>query len=104
MSKSKGNVIDPLNVIDEYGTDAFRFTLAAFAAQGRDVKMSEKRVEGYRHFINKLWNAARFPSCTWTRVLIPSMRKTIPAGPLDPLPTESGDPADRSSPGCLQIQ
>ena len=60
MSKSKGNVIDPLNVIDHYGTDAFRFTLAAFAAQGRDVKMSEKRVEGYRHFINKLWNAARF--------------------------------------------
>ena len=60
MSKSKGNVIDPLVVINNYGTDAFRFTLAAFAAQGRDVKMSEKRVEGYRHFINKLWNAARF--------------------------------------------
>jgi valyl-tRNA synthetase len=60
MSKSKGNVIDPLNVIDQYGTDAFRYTLAAFAAQGRDIKMSEKRVEGYRHFINKLWNAARF--------------------------------------------
>jgi len=60
MSKSKGNVIDPLSVIEQYGTDAFRFTLAAFAAQGRDVKMSEKRVEGYRHFINKLWNAARF--------------------------------------------
>ena len=60
MSKSKGNVIDPLVVINHYGTDAFRFTLAAFAAQGRDVKMSEKRVEGYRHFINKLWNAARF--------------------------------------------
>jgi valyl-tRNA synthetase len=60
MSKSKGNVIDPLSVIDTYGTDAFRFTLAAFAAQGRDVKMSEKRVEGYRHFVNKLWNAARF--------------------------------------------
>ena len=60
MSKSKGNVIDPLNVIDSYGTDAFRYTLAAFAAQGRDIKMSEKRVEGYRHFINKLWNAARF--------------------------------------------
>jgi valyl-tRNA synthetase len=48
MSKSKGNVIDPLNVIEAYGTDAFGFTLAAFAAQGRDVKMSEKRVEGYR--------------------------------------------------------
>ena len=60
MSKSKGNVIDPLTVIDQYGTDAFRFTLAAFAAQGRDIKMSLKRVEGYRHFINKLWNAARF--------------------------------------------
>ena len=59
MSKSKGNVIDPLDVIDHYGTDAFRFTLAAFAAQGRDIKLSEKRVEGYRHFINKLWNAAR---------------------------------------------
>jgi len=60
MSKSKGNVIDPLTVIETHGTDAFRFTLAAFAAQGRDVKMSEKRVEGYRHFVNKLWNAARF--------------------------------------------
>ena len=60
MSKSKGNVIDPLSVINRYGTDAFRFTLAAFAAQGRDIKMSEKRVEGYRNFINKLWNAARF--------------------------------------------
>ncbi|MCF8078848.1 MAG: valine--tRNA ligase [Desulfobacterales bacterium] len=60
MSKSKGNVIDPLSVIEQYGTDAFRYTLAAFAAQGRDVKMSEKRVEGYRHFVNKLWNAARF--------------------------------------------
>ena len=60
MSKSKGNVIDPLNVIDQYGTDAFRYTLAAFAAQGRDIKMSEKRVDGYRHFINKLWHAARF--------------------------------------------
>lgn len=60
MSKSKGNVIDPLTIIDAYGTDAFRFTLAAFAAQGRDIKMSEKRVDGYRHFINKLWNAARF--------------------------------------------
>jgi len=60
MSKSQGNVIDPLSVIEQYGTDAFRFTLAAFAAQGRDVKMSEKRVEGYRHFINKIWNAVRF--------------------------------------------
>ncbi len=60
MSKSKGNVIDPLVVMDEYGTDAFRFTLTAFAAMGRDIKMSKERVEGYRHFINKIWNAARF--------------------------------------------
>ena len=60
MSKSKGNVIDPLVIMDRYGTDAFRFTLAAFAAQGRDVRLSEERIEGYRHFVNKLWNASRF--------------------------------------------
>jgi len=60
MSKSKGNVVDPLPLMDRYGTDAFRFTLAAFAAQGRDIRFSEERVEGYRHFVNKLWNAARF--------------------------------------------
>ena len=60
MSKSKGNVIDPLIMIDKYGADAFRFSLAAFAAQGRDVRFSEERVEGYRYFINKLWNASKF--------------------------------------------
>jgi valyl-tRNA synthetase len=60
MSKSKGNVIDPLNLIDEYGADALRFTLAAMAAQGRDIKLSTQRVEGYRNFATKLWNAARF--------------------------------------------
>lgn len=60
MSKSKGNVIDPLEVMDEFGTDAFRFTLAALAAQGRDIKLSEERILGYRHFVNKIWNAARF--------------------------------------------
>ena len=80
MSKSKGNVIDPLNVIDVYGTDAFRFTLTAFAAQGRDIKMSEKRVEGYRNFINKLWNAARFALMHLTRpVDLPSKdRQSVP--------------------------
>ena len=57
MSKSKGNVIDPLNLIDEYGADALRFTLAAMAAQGRDIKLSEQRVKGYRSFATKLWNA-----------------------------------------------
>jgi valyl-tRNA synthetase len=60
MSKSKGNVIDPLALIDEYGADALRFTLAAMAAQGRDIKLSTERVEGYRNFATKLWNAARF--------------------------------------------
>ncbi len=59
MSKSKGNVIDPLEIIDRYGTDAFRFTLAALAAQGRDVKLSEERIAGYRNFVNKIWNSAR---------------------------------------------
>ncbi len=60
MSKSKGNVIDPLEVMDKFGTDAFRFTLAALAAQGRDIKLSEEKIIGYRHFVNKIWNAARF--------------------------------------------
>ena len=60
MSKSKGNVIDPLALIDDYGADALRFTLAAMAAQGRDIKLSTQRIEGYRNFATKLWNAARF--------------------------------------------
>ncbi len=60
MSKSKGNVIDPLDMMDKYGTDAFRFTLTALAAQGRDVRISDERIEGYRNFCNKIWNAARF--------------------------------------------
>ncbi|MBT7248504.1 MAG: valine--tRNA ligase [Rhodospirillaceae bacterium] len=60
MSKSKGNVIDPLALIDKFGADALRFTLTAFAAQGRDVRLSEQRVEGYRNFCTKIWNAARF--------------------------------------------
>jgi valyl-tRNA synthetase len=60
MSKSKGNVIDPLHLIDDYGADALRFTLAAMAAQGRDIKLAANRVEGYRNFATKLWNACRF--------------------------------------------
>jgi valyl-tRNA synthetase len=60
MSKSKGNTVDPLGLIDKYGADAVRFTLAAMESQGRDIKLDEKRVEGYRNFATKLWNAARF--------------------------------------------
>jgi valyl-tRNA synthetase len=60
MSKSKGNTVDPLGLIDKYGADALRFTMAAMESQGRDIKLDEKRVEGYRNFATKLWNAARF--------------------------------------------
>jgi len=60
MSKSKGNVLDPLEIIDEYGADTLRFTLTAMAAQGRDIQLSTGRIEGYRNFITKLWNAARY--------------------------------------------
>ena len=60
MSKSKGNVIDPLYVMEQFGTDALRFTLASMASPGRDIKLAEERIEGYRNFANKIWNAARF--------------------------------------------
>ncbi|OGW70808.1 MAG: hypothetical protein A3A88_09440 [Nitrospirae bacterium RIFCSPLOWO2_01_FULL_62_17] len=60
MSKSKGNVVDPLHVMEQYGTDALRFTLASMASPGRDIKLAEERIEGYRNFANKIWNAARF--------------------------------------------
>jgi valyl-tRNA synthetase len=60
MSKSKGNIIDPLDLIARYGTDALRFTLTALAAQGRDIKLAESRIEGYRNFATKLWNATRY--------------------------------------------
>ncbi|MEX5214576.1 MAG: valine--tRNA ligase [Nitrospiraceae bacterium] len=60
MSKSKGNVIDPLHVMEQYGTDALRFTLASMSTPGRDIKLAEERIEGYRNFANKIWNAARF--------------------------------------------
>jgi valyl-tRNA synthetase len=60
MSKSRGNVIDPLDMIEKYGTDALRFTMTAMAAQGRDIRLSDERIEGYRNFATKLWNAARY--------------------------------------------
>ncbi|WP_022727114.1 valine--tRNA ligase [Fodinicurvata sediminis] len=70
MSKSKGNIIDPLEMIDNYGSDSLRFTLAALAVPGRDVKLDPSRVEGYRNFITKLWNAARF--CLMNQAELPA--------------------------------
>jgi len=60
MSKTRGNVIDPLEIIEEHGADSLRFTLAALATQGRDIKLSPTVIQGYRNFINKIWNASRF--------------------------------------------
>ena len=76
MSKSKGNVLDPLDLIGKYGSDALRFTLAAMAAQGRDIKLAEGRIEGYRNFATKLWNAARFAqlnSCSYEPAFQPNL-------------------------------
>jgi valyl-tRNA synthetase len=80
MSKSKGNVVDPLHLIETYGADALRFTLAAMAAQGRDVKLSTQRIEGYRNFGTKLWNAARFAEmngCTGLGVVLPRVESKL---------------------------
>src|SRR5690606_19213266 len=68
MSKSKGNVIDPLELMDEYGADALRFTLAIMAAQGRDVKLDPARIAGYRNFGTKLWNATRFAQMNGVKI------------------------------------
>ena len=91
MSKSKGNVIDPLELIDKYGADALRFTLSALAAQGRDIKMSENRVEGYRNFATKLWNATRFAL----------MNECKPVAGFDPASLK--DPVNRWIVGYLLI-
>ncbi|CUS39358.1 Valine--tRNA ligase [Candidatus Nitrospira nitrosa] len=80
MSKSKGNVIDPLHVMNEFGTDALRFTLASMASPGRDVKLAEERIEGYRNFANKIWNVARFALMylDGPRVTLPPAQRTFP--------------------------
>ncbi|MGC4098561.1 MAG: valine--tRNA ligase [Nitrospira sp.] len=80
MSKSKGNVIDPLHVMDQFGTDALRFTLASMASPGRDIKLAEERIEGYRNFANKIWNAARFALMylDGPRIVLPPVQRTFP--------------------------
>ena len=89
MSKTKGNVVDPLDVIQRFGTDATRFTLAAMAAPGTDIAFSESRTEGYRNFANKIWNAARFMFMNVDRI-----RSTGPTGVV----TMLGDPLGGRSP------
>ena len=80
MSKSKGNVIDPLHVMEQFGTDALRFTLASMASPGRDIKLAEERIEGYRNFANKIWNAARFSliNLDGPRTAIAPVERTFP--------------------------
>ncbi|MCS6317341.1 MAG: valine--tRNA ligase, partial [Nitrospira sp.] len=80
MSKSKGNVIDPLHVMEQFGTDALRFTMAAMASPGRDVKLAEERIEGYRNFTNKIWNAARFllMHLDGERIEVPPAQRSFP--------------------------
>lgn len=80
MSKSKGNVIDPLGLIDEYGADALRFTLAIMAAQGRDVQLDPARIAGYRNFGTKIWNATRFAQ----------MNEVVPVADFDPMESKQG--------------
>ncbi len=101
MSKTKGNVIDPLVLIDKYGADALRFTLTALTAQGRDIRLAEPRVEGYRNFATKLWNAARFcqmndcrpdPAFDPARVTLPMNRWAV--GELAATAKRVGDALD----------
>jgi len=82
MSKSKGNVLDPLLLMERYGTDALRMTLTAFAAQGREIRLAEERIEGYRHFINKVWNASRFALMHLEELSCPSTKLDPAALPL----------------------
>ena len=83
MSKTKGNVIDPLDIIEKYGADALRFTLAILTVQGRDIKLSEKRFEGYKHFANKIWNATRYVLINTPEDFISNLPYMAPLKPED---------------------
>ena len=106
MSKSKGNVIDPIDLINRFGADALRFTLAAMAAQGRDIKLSEARVEGYRNFATKLWNASRFAEmngCVRVEGFDPPRRPRT-AQPLDSRRSRQGGGGDGGGDRILSVQ
>jgi len=83
MSKTKGNVIDPLDIVERYGADALRFTLAILTQQGRDIRLSEKRFEGYKHFANKIWNAGRFILLNLDEDLLTNLPYAAPPRPED---------------------
>ena len=113
MSKSKGNVIDPLELMDKYGTDAFRFSLAAFAAMGRDVRLSEERIAGYRNFANKVWNACRFtfmnlegfdPAAPAGDADLTLTKTPDHGGGLDHEPPPTGHPGDPEVSGLLRLR
>src|SRR6185503_10826244 len=104
MSKSRGNIIDPLDLIDRYGCDALRFTLAALAAQGRDIKLAEQRVEGYRNFATKLWSAARSPSIAGSPGPLPRLdgalpRRSRPSASTTPRTHSTSSPGGPSATG-----
>ena len=104
MSKSKGNVVNPLQLIDEIGADAVRFTLAAMASPGMDISLSEGRLRGYRQFVNKIWNASRFVMMNLPASLQERTAGTAgrPAGALSSVDSASRERAGRDGRGRLR--
>ncbi len=104
MSKSEGNIIDPLEMIEKYGTDALRFTLAALAVPGMDLALSEERMAGYQAFANKIWNASRFVLMNLkTEPADGPGERAHPRRPLDPEPDERGHGRARREPRAIQV-